>query len=262
MPGNETQLERFPVETMWGPAGSGRTCLGLERGGRLAYAEQNVKELPMQTSLEHAGARFDNKAAEWDANPARVALARAVVEAIRAAVPLRSDMAAMDFGAGTGLVALGLLPDVGEVTAVDASGEMLRVLCEKIKTLGVTNLHALQCDVGAAALPQGRFDLIVSSMTLHHLPDVLGVLTHLRPALRPGGWIALADLDSEDGTFHADPTGIYHHGFERSEVGRWLEVAGFTGTSSREAYRITRPGSDGVLRTYPVFLVTAQAASA
>jgi hypothetical protein len=85
------------------------------------------------------------------------------------------------------------------------------------------------------------------------------VLKHLRPALRPGGWIALADLDTENGTFHADPAGIYHHGFERGTVCRWLEEAGFTGASSREAYRITRPGSDGVVRAYPVFLVTARA---
>ena len=203
--------------------------------------------------------RFDDKAAEWDANPARVALARAVVESIRAAVPLRPDMAAMDFGAGTGLVSLGLLPHVAEMTAVEASGEMMRVLCEKVKALGVSNLHTLTCDVGEAALPLGSFDLIVSSMVLHHLPEVTKVLKHLRPALRPGGWIALADLDTEDGTFHADPTGIYHHGFERTTVCRWLEENGFTTTDSREAYRITRPGSDGVPRTYPVFLVTARA---
>ena len=209
-------------------------------------------------SADASATRFDAKAAEWDANPARVALARGVVGAIRAAVPLRPHMAAMDFGAGTGLVALGLLPDVGEVTAVDASGEMLRVLGEKVKALGVANLSTLQCDVGEAALPPGHFDLIVSSMTLHHLPDVPTVLKHLRPALRSGGWIALADLDTEDGTFHADPTGIHHHGFERAEVCRWLEDFGFTDASSREAYRITRPGSDGVLRTYPVFLVTAR----
>jgi 2-polyprenyl-3-methyl-5-hydroxy-6-metoxy-1,4-benzoquinol methylase len=65
--------------------------------------------------------RFDEKAAEWDANPARVALARAVVDSIRAAVPLRPDVRVLDFGAGTGLVSLGLLPFVGEVTAMDAS---------------------------------------------------------------------------------------------------------------------------------------------
>jgi hypothetical protein len=87
---------------------------------------------------------------------------------------------------------------------------------------------------------------------------VLNVLKHLRPALRAGGWIALADLDSEDGTFHADPTGIYHHGFERTLLCRWLNEAGFTDAVSRDADRITRPAADGVLQTYPVFLVTAR----
>jgi len=76
--------------------------------------------------------RFDRLAAEWDANPGRVAIAKAVTAAIRNAVTLRPDMVAMDFGAGTGLVTLGLLSDVGSLTAVDASGEMLRLLDEKL----------------------------------------------------------------------------------------------------------------------------------
>jgi 2-polyprenyl-3-methyl-5-hydroxy-6-metoxy-1,4-benzoquinol methylase len=170
-------------------------------------------------------------------------------------------MAALDFGAGTGLVSLGLLPFVGAVTAVDASREMVRVLCEKAAALGVTNLHTLLCDVGEVKLPPERFDLVVSSMVLHHLPDVVDVLRHVRPALRPGGWIALADLDAEDGTFHADPTGIYHTGFDRETMCQWLGEAGFTDAASCDAYRITRPSSDGVIRTYPVFLVTARAGS-
>ena len=212
----------------------------------------------MKTTVT-TGTRFDDKAAEWDANPARVALARAVVEAIRAAVPLRSDMAALDVGAGTGLVSLALVPFVREITAVDASSGMLGVLEEKARALGITNLRSLHCDVAQAELPPARYDLVVSSMTLHHLPDVSLVLRRLRHALRDGGWIALADLDAEDGTFHADPTGIYHHGFERAAVCRWLGEAGFADSTAREAYRITRPGSDGVMRTYPVFLVTARA---
>ena len=214
--------------------------------------------LTEQASAENRR-RFDAEAAEWDANPGRVALAQAVVEAIRKSVPLRTDMRVMDFGAGTGLVSLGLLPDVREVTAVEASAEMVRVLEEKVEALGVCNFRTLMCDVREAALPPEQFDLIVSSMVLHHLPDVLTVLKHLRPALRAGGWIALADLDSEDGTFHADPTGIYHHGFERAVVCRWLNEAGFTDVVSRDAYRITRPASDGVVRTFPIFLVIARA---
>lgn len=201
---------------------------------------------------------FDQRAADWDANPGRVALARAVVAAIRAAVPLRPDMRAMDFGAGTGLVSLGLLGDVGEITAVDASAGMLRVLAEKAAALGAVRLRTLRCDVSTDALPQAAFDLVVSSMTLHHLPDVPAVLKRMRASLRPGGWIALADLDAEDGSFHADTTGVCHSGFDRATVCRWLTDAGFAGAAVRDAHRMTKLGADGVTRDYPVFLATAE----
>lgn len=202
--------------------------------------------------------RFDVKAAEWDANPARVALARAVVESIRAALSLRPDVRVLDFGAGTGLVSLGLLPFVGEVTAMDASAGMLDMLHKKVDALGAKNFHLLRGDVAHAFLPSGHFDLIVSSMTLHHLPDVPIVLRRLRPALRDNGWISLADLDAEDGSFHADKTGVFHNGFDRATLCCWMNEAGFADAVFHDAYRITRLGSDGTPHTYPVFLVTAR----
>lgn len=209
-------------------------------------------------AMEQNQARFARVAAEWDANPGRVALARAVADAIRNAVPLRPDMNAMDFGAGTGLVTLGLLPYVDRLTAVDASGEMLRVLDEKLKALQIANVHTMLCESGKTPLPVGEFDLVVSSMVLHHIPDVPETLRRLRPCLRPGGWIALADLDSEDGTFHGDSTGVYHHGFDREGVCRWLRDAGFIDTASREAHRMVRSFPDGQTRQYPVFLASAR----
>lgn len=203
--------------------------------------------------------RFDSVAAEWDTNPVRVALAKAVVEAIRLAVPLRSDASAMDFGAGTGLVTLGLSPYVGSLLAVDSSYEMLRVLGLKLEALKAGNVQTQHCDIADAALPAASFDLIVSSMVLHHIPDVPQVIRRLRPSLRTGGWIALADLETEDGTFHADSTGVYHRGFDRNTVCRWLRDAGFTDTTSCEAHRIIRAQPDGKNREYPVFLVTGRA---
>ncbi len=204
-------------------------------------------------------ARFDRAAAEWDANPGRVALARAVVAALRQAVPLRADLQVLDFGAGTGLVTLGLSPHVAHLTAMDTSREMLRMLDEKLKALKIANVQTSFCDIANAALPAAKFDLIVSSMVLHHLPDVPRALQHLRASLRPGGWIALADLDAEDGTFHADKAGVFHQGFDREEVRRWFQAAGFTDTAAREAHRIVRPAADGSAREYSVFLVTGRA---
>lgn len=210
-------------------------------------------------AAEQNRARFDRAAAEWDANPVRVALARAVAGAIRSCVPLRPEMRAMDFGAGTGLITLALLPDLAGVTAVDTSGEMLRMLDQKLRSLRIGNVQTLLCEPGGmTALPAAAFDLIVSSMVLHHIPDVPQTLRRLRDCLRPGGWIALADLDSEDGTFHADATGVFHHGFDRGDIRRWLQAAGFVKTAEREAHRIVRPSEAGQAREYPVFLVTGQ----
>ena len=214
----------------------------------------------MNKAYEEVQARFNQVAADWDSNPTRVALARAVVDAIRAAVPLRAEMQAMDFGAGTGLVTLGLLASVSSVTAVDASGEMLRVLDEKLRSLRIDNVHTLQCDISRAPLPVNQFDLVVSSMVLHHLPDVPPVLQRLRPCLRPGGWIALADLDTEDGSFHPDKTGVFHNGLDRGDVSQWLQHAGFWNVTVHDAHTIVRPDPKGGARQYGVFLVTARVA--
>ena len=203
--------------------------------------------------------RFDQAAATWDANPGRVALARGVVEAIRRAVPLHPAMQAMDFGAGTGLVTLGLLPYVGTITAVDASREMLKILETKVQTLRSHQVRTFWRELADSSWPETRFDLIASSMVLHHIADVPQLFPQLRARLAPGGWIALADLDAEDGSFHADPTGVYHHGFDRAEVCGWLSDAGFAEAAAREAYRVVRSSDNGPAREYPVFLATARA---
>lgn len=211
------------------------------------------------TEQEENSSRFDRAAGKWDANPGRVALAKGIVEAIHATVEMRPDMSAMDFGAGTGLVTLGLLPYVGRLTAMDASREMLRMLEAKLAETGIATVRTCPCDIARDPLPAAEFDLIVSSMVLHHIADVPRALKRLRPSLRPGGWIALADLDPEDGSFHADSTGVFHKGLDRSEVCRWLQEAGFAEPAAREAYRIVRPSPDGTPRVYPVFLVSARA---
>ncbi len=210
----------------------------------------------MTAETQVVQARFDRVAAEWDANPARVALARGIVDAIRQAVPLSRELSALDFGAGTGLLTLGLLPYVAHITAVDASGEMLKVLAEKLLTLGIHNVTTRHCDIGRDPLPEATFSLVVSSMVLHHLADVPKTFKQLRRCLCSGGRVALADLDVEDGSFHADPTGVFHKGFERGQICQWLKEAGFSEVASRDAFRMVRPQPDGTVREYPIFLVT------
>jgi len=64
-------------------------------------------------------------------------------------------------------------------------------------------------------------------MTLHHIKDVRGLLKRFHHALLPGGYIAIADLDKEDGRFHDNHDGVFHHGFDRDELGLLFAEAGF-----------------------------------
>ncbi len=200
--------------------------------------------------------RFDTIAAEWDTDPRRVLMAQKVARAMRAALGPDGHGRALEFGAGTGLVTLLMAGKLAHVVAMDASAGMLEVLKRKciLKKLGqVEALHG----VVPADLPAGPFDLIYSSMTLHHVQDVPGLLRRLYARLVPGGRVALADLDAEDGSFHGDAAGVAHHGFQRDVVAGWLRDAGFVDASFTTAYTVEREGDAGQRQAYPIFLVVA-----
>jgi len=94
----------------------------------------------------------------------------------------------------------------------------------------------------------------VSAMALHHVPDTRLLLQRFAEHAKPGGLLALADLDEEDGTFHpADAEGVFHHGFRRARLAELLEEAGFDDVRFTTAHTV-RGDAGG----YPVFLVTAR----
>ncbi len=202
--------------------------------------------------------RFDQQAAEWDNNPGRLATAKNIADAMLKAVPFSRAWRALDCGAGTGLLTLNLLPHVAEICATDSSRGMLEQLQKKILAAKIQNVSTLLWDAEAEPCPQTGFALVCSSMVLHHLRDVPAALQRLAQAARPGGWLALADLETEDGSFHPDPAGVQHHGFAPADLARWLADAGCHDIATRTAYTITKPDATGRDHHYPLFLATAR----
>jgi ubiquinone/menaquinone biosynthesis C-methylase UbiE len=202
---------------------------------------------------------FDERAKDWDSDPKKVERARAVAEAIRSAIPLTSNMTALEYGCGTGLLSFAFQADLGQITLADTSRGMLDVLSEKIAAAGVTNMHPTRLDLSTDPLPVERFDLTYSLMTLHHIEDAKGILKKFHALLEPSGILCIADLDKEDGTFHTDGTTDVHLGFERGELQKWVEDTGFADIKFSTAFEIKKKIGD-IEKTFPVFLLTARKA--
>ncbi|HOW96504.1 MAG TPA: class I SAM-dependent methyltransferase [Kiritimatiellia bacterium] len=199
---------------------------------------------------------FDKEAANWDENPARVRLAADVARAIARQVPLTPDMDILDFGCGTGLVALNFAPLVKSVTGADSSLAMIEVMEAKAREQGLNNVHTRHLLPGGSLA--GAYDLIVSSMAFHHIEQPAALLRQLFAALKMPGRLCVADLDSDGGEFHHDNTGVFHFGFERNALGDWFRQAGFSKITATTAAEVTRPGRTGAVRTFSVFLVCGE----
>jgi len=205
-------------------------------------------------------AHFDSKARQWDDNPVFRERGLMIAEAIRKAVPLKRSMSALDYGCGTGLLSFPLCDELGSILMADSSGGMLEVVNEKIAAQGVSNMSTMKIDFHSDPHPSQRFDLIVTSMTLHHVPDTDHILHVFHDLLNPGGYLCVADLDQEDGSFHGPEIDV-HHGFDRDDLSRRAEQAGFTDPQFQTVFSIAKESGSGS-RDYPVFLMTVRRADA
>lgn len=104
----------------------------------------------------------------------------------------------LDLGAGTGNGALALtqrFPEA-EVIAVDISAHMLARLRHKASERGVAErIHTRQADLDADRPDLGTVDLAWAANSLHHTADPDRILADLFATIRPGGLLALAELN-------------------------------------------------------------------
>jgi SAM-dependent methyltransferase len=122
----------------------------------------------------------------------------------------------VDLGAGTGQFALPSARQFGQVTAVDASPAMLKLLGERAAAAELTNLDCVQAGFLSYRHVGPPADGVYTRNALHHLPDFWKGLALERMAgmMRPGAVLRIHDLIYDFQLSEADQV------FER-----WLALA-------------------------------------
>jgi len=201
--------------------------------------------------------RFETEAANWDEVPGRVKMARDIAQAIIDAGIINADMNVLDFGCGTGLLTLQIQPLVHSITGVDNSAGMLEVLQKKIESQNLNHVMIQNLNIEQGDEIKGSYDLIVSSMTLHHIREVKPLLDQFCKILVPQGYLCIADLDPDDGQFHADNNGVFHRGFDRNMLRGDFAEAGFDVVEIKTAAEVMKPAAGGT-RLFSIFLAIGQ----
>ena len=168
---------------------------------------------------------FNHKAETFD-SPKNIFLANLVCQAVEKQIALLSDKEILDFGGGTGLLALPLAKQAKSVTLVDISEKMLEQARLKAEQQDIKNIQFLEQDLLANPLEQ-QFDLIVVSRVLHHMPDLDATLAMFYHHLRENGQVLIADFVKTD---------TNHHGFDLAELETKLAQFGFSSIDSQILY--------------------------
>lgn len=199
----------------------------------------------MENNVDH----FKHKSKSWDMNSKRVQNAKGIADLIVKNIDLNDTMELMDFGAGTGLLGYCVAPHVAKIVAVDNSPSMLMEFKKKCDDFSCVT-EVIEKDLSTETIDR-NFDGIISSMTIHHLKDLSDLFRKFYNMLDDNGFIAIADLDLEDGSFHSDNTGVFHHGFDRELLANIALEAGFKDIKFDLASTINKPH-----REFTVFLMT------
>ena len=198
---------------------------------------------------------FDNTAKEWD-TPRRIERAKIISKEISRSLDNIKIKSAMEFGCGTGLISFNLVDKIKNLTLIDNSEEMIQVVNKKISDYDFQNIKSI-CDNITDMKINDTYDVIYSSMSLHHIVNVKKIIGKLYYLLNVNGVLCIVDLDEEDGRFHKNEEGFNgHNGFNQQWLKEVVEEVGFKNITSRTFYNGIK-NIDGEDVQYSLFILSA-----
>jgi ubiquinone/menaquinone biosynthesis C-methylase UbiE len=143
----------------------------------------------------------------------------------------------LDVGCGTGSLAMAARTRVGAsgtVDGIDASKEMIERAARKMRRRHV-QVDLQIATVEALPFPERSFDVVFSTLMLHHLPRPVRrkCASEMARVLRPGGRVLVADFQTPARKREGWLARLHRHGFVTSEeVQELLAAAGLRALES------------------------------
>lgn len=199
---------------------------------------------------------FDNKAVDWDNDPVKTERAIAFAKDIINNLPSTKSLNALEFGCGTGLLSFQLNDRFRHIDLIDNSVEMINVLNRKITENDINNFSAFYIQDYKSELKKFNPDIVYTMMALHHIIDIEEIIKIFHSIIESNGYLCIADLDKEDGSFHGfSPDFDGYNGFDRGGLQLLLQHIGFEIIYDEISFTIHKESNN---RNYPLFLMIAQ----
>mmetsp|Transcript_26482 Transcript_26482/g.74015 ORF Transcript_26482/g.74015 Transcript_26482/m.74015 type:complete len:226 (+) Transcript_26482:158-835(+) len=205
--------------------------------------------------MEGGGDFFTEKAKTWDKIEWAKERAQRTTELVVRELgggEKAKEAKVLDFGCGTGSLCLSLAEKVGSVVGVDAAEGMVSEFEKKLDQLkSVDNVVAEWATISsfsAREAEQGRYDVVLSVFTFHHVEDRKAVLQEVRRLLKPNGYALIVDLLETPNSMlfhssHAHKHGGVHKsgGFSAAELTDLFQAAGYPIVSTETLFDFQKP---------------------
>ena len=171
---------------------------------------------------------FDNVATQWD-NMRKDFFSESIREKAFSVAGIEKGKVCADIGAGTGFVTEGLIKSGLKVIAVDQSDEMLNQMKQKFSDCDLIDYRKGVAE--SLPIEDNSVDFVFANMYLHHVEDPAIAIKEMARILKPGGKIAITDLDEHNFEFLKTEHFDRWMGFKREDVQTWLLLAGLKNVS-------------------------------
>ena len=149
----------------------------------------------------------------------------------------------LDVGCGTGdltIAAKARAGSTGSVIGIDASPEMIAEANSKVAKAGI-NVEFRLDRIEALTFADNSFDVVLSSLMMHHLPDDLkrAGMNEIYRVLRPGGHLLIVDMKrTVSPRSRLLATWMHHQMVETGaqDLAVMMREAGFTQIETRDAW--------------------------